>query len=83
MQMANTTYPVPEEGGYQIFIEKAGYVTAMRQAYVIIGRETVADPAYLTPFDTKAIVIRAATGGTLIDTTGMVESNNTAKCPAI
>ncbi len=67
------TLPVPEEGGYQIYIEKAGYVTAMRQAYVIIGRETVAEPAYLTPFDTKAIVIRAATGGTLTDTTGMVE----------
>jgi RHS repeat-associated protein len=67
------TYPVPEEGGYQLYIEKAGYVTSMRQAYVIIQRETMAEPAYLIPFDTKAVVIRAAAGGTLTDTTGMVE----------
>ncbi len=67
------TYPVPDEGGYQLFIEKEGYVTARRDAYVIIGRETGVDPVYLIPFDTKTTTIKASEGGTHIDSTGMVE----------
>lgn len=65
--------PVPGRGEWTLFFTHANYITVRRDVYTIAGADATTGEVTLRPWDSNTVTISAASGGTLVDSTGNVE----------